>query len=120
MNLYELESKLKLEMEIEKEYKTLPILNSKSDILHDDHLRMLNVNLIPRAIGYAWVKSFGTDENGFSLKHLYRCLDKVETPCLIVVQDTAKNVRIRPILLTNFFIIINSGVVMFFITLSEY
>ena len=94
VNLHELESKLKLEMEIEKDYKILPILKNKSHILTDDHLRMLNVNLIPRSVGYAWIKSFGTEENGFSLKHLYRCLDKVETPCLIVVQDTAKNVVI--------------------------
>ncbi len=80
-------------MEIEKDFKTLPILRNKSHILIDENLRMLNVNLIPRAVGYAWVKSFDTEENGFSLKHLYRCLDPVETPCLIVVQDTAKNVN---------------------------
>ncbi len=96
VNLHELESKLKLEMEIEKDYKTLPILRNKSHILSDDHLRMLNVNLIPRAVGYAWIKSFGTEENGFSLKHLYRCLDQVETPCLIVVQDTANHVTFFP------------------------
>lgn len=81
-------------MEIEKEYNTLPVLTSKSDILKDEHLRKLNVNLIPRAMGYAWIKSFSTDEQGFSLKHLYRQLSEVETPCLIVVQDTCRNVCI--------------------------
>lgn len=92
VNLHELESKLKLEMEIEKEYNTLPILSSKSDILKDDHLRKLNVNLIPRAMGYTWLRSFSTDEQGFSLKHLYRQLSEVETPCLIIVQDTCRNI----------------------------
>lgn len=88
----ELESKLKLEMEIEKEYNTLPILASQSDILKEDHLRKLNVNLIPRAMGYTWLKTFSTNDHGFSLKHLYRTLSDVETPCLIIVQDTVQNV----------------------------
>lgn len=92
VNLNELESKLKLEMEIEKEYNTLPILASQSDILKEDHLRKLNVNLIPRAMGYTWLKTFSTNDHGFSLKHLYRTLSDVETPCLIIVQDTVQNI----------------------------
>jgi len=92
VNLHELESKLKLEMEIEKEYKTLPTLKNKSEILKEEHLRKLNVNLIPRAMGYSWTQTFSTEQHGFSLNHLYRTLVDMEGPCLIVVQDTCRNV----------------------------
>ncbi len=92
VNLQELESKIKTEMLIESEYKTLPNLIGKSTILKEDHLRKLNVNLIPRAIGYNWVLTFSTDVNGFSLNTLYRLLSEIDGPCLVVVMDTARNV----------------------------
>lgn len=92
VNLQELESKLRKEMEIENEYKTLPTLNTESTIMKEEHLRKLNVNLIPRAAGYNWTLSFSTDQNGFSLNTLYRQLANVETPCLVVVMDTNRNV----------------------------
>ncbi len=53
----------------------------------------LNVNLIPRAMGYSWVLSFSTEEHGFSLATLYRHLAEIESPCLIVVMDTNRNVK---------------------------
>ena len=106
-------------MEIEKEYKTLPTLKNKSEILKEEHLRKvfssntwsfllsnsnmlvfvlkikLNVNLIPRAMGYSWTQAFSTEQHGFSLNHLYRTLADVEGPCLVVVQDTCRNVIIK-------------------------
>ena len=39
MNLQELELKLKQEIEIQNEYKTLPTLMNKSTILKEEHLR---------------------------------------------------------------------------------
>ncbi len=92
VNLQELESKIKTEMLIESEYKTLPNLIGKSSILKEEHLRKLNVNLIPRAIGYNWILTFSTDVNGFSLNTLYRLLSEIDGPCLVVVMDTARNV----------------------------
>jgi hypothetical protein len=44
VNLSELEHKLRKEIEIENEYKTLPKLNSDSMILKDDHLRKVKNN----------------------------------------------------------------------------
>ena len=52
----------------------------------------LNLNLIPRAVGYNWVLSFSTEANGFSLNTMYRTLADVDTPCLIVIMDTNRNV----------------------------
>ena len=85
--------KLKQEIEIEREYKTLPKLNEPSTILKDDHLRKLNVNLIPRAVGYNWALAFSTEKNGFCLNTIYRNLADVESPCLIVVKYTNLNVK---------------------------
>ena len=42
MNLQELELKLKQEIQIENEYKTLPTLINKSTILKEEHLRKVN------------------------------------------------------------------------------
>jgi hypothetical protein len=116
VNLQELESKLKQEIEIENEYKTLPILDHETTILKEEHLRKvvflfkkynsyfriyfnlfcllikLNVNLIPRAVGYRWVLSFSTELNGFSLTTLYRLLSETEGPCLVVVKDTNNDI----------------------------
>jgi LysM repeat protein len=92
VNLQELELKLKQEIEIENEYKTLPTLMNKSTILKEDNLRKLNITLIPRAIGFSWILSFSTEINGFSLLSLYRSLADVEGPCLFVVMDTNRNI----------------------------
>jgi hypothetical protein len=50
------------------------------------------VNLIPRAVGYNWTLSFSTEAHGFSLNTLYRQMVEVESPCLVVVQDTSGQV----------------------------
>ncbi|CAF0703097.1 unnamed protein product [Brachionus calyciflorus] len=92
VNLKELEMKIKQEIEIEKEYKTLPTLTQQSIILKDEHLRKLNANLIPRAVGYDWILSFSTELHGFSLGTMYRQLSEVEGPCLIVVLDSNQNI----------------------------
>jgi hypothetical protein len=44
-------------------------------------------------MGYNWVLSFCTEEHGFSLATLYRHLAEIESPCLIVVMDTNRNVK---------------------------
>jgi hypothetical protein len=122
VNLKEYEQKLKKEIEIETEYKTLPHLIGESNILKEENLRKvttnsdswffffcpsvfflfftkvfyllqkLNVNLIPRAVGYNWVLTFGTEQHGFSLNTMYRLLADVDSPCLVVVMDTNRNV----------------------------
>ena len=52
----------------------------------------MNVNLIPRAVGYNWMLAFSTELHGFSLNTIYRNLAQVDGPCLVVVMDTNRNV----------------------------
>lgn len=45
MNIRELELKIKQEIEIEKEYNSIPKLNEPSSILKEDHLKKVNVKI---------------------------------------------------------------------------
>lgn len=100
---------------MEKEYDSLPKLMEPSTILQEEHLKkvnhtsykilikfksnlklfQLNVNLIPRAVGYDWILSFSTDLHGFSLGTLYRQLAEIESPCLLIVKDSNNNVKFK-------------------------
>lgn len=42
--------------------------------------------------GYPWTLVFSTSENGFSLNSLYRKMAGVESPILMVIEDTQGNV----------------------------
>lgn len=53
----------------------------------------LSGHLPARAEGYAWSLAFSTSQNGFSLNSLYRKMQRLESPILIVIQDTENNVR---------------------------
>lgn len=50
-------------------------------------------HLPARAEGYSWSLAFSTSQHGFSLNSLYRKMHKLESPILIVIEDTEKNVR---------------------------
>lgn len=54
-------------------------------------------HLPARAEGYAWSLVFSTSLHGFSLNSLYRKMHKLESPVLIVIQDTEQNVSERDI-----------------------
>ena len=45
-------------------------------------------HLPARAEGYTWSLLYSTSKHGFSLKSLYREMAKVESPVLMVIQDT--------------------------------
>lgn len=49
-------------------------------------------HLPARAEGYSWSLVFSTSQNGFSLNSLYRKLQRIESPILVVIQDTDNNV----------------------------
>lgn len=51
-------------------------------------------HLPARAEGYSWSLAFSTSQNGFSLNSLYRKLQRLESPILIVIQDTENNVSL--------------------------
>lgn len=49
-------------------------------------------HLPARAEGYSWSLVFSTSQHGFSLNSLYRKMHRLESPILIVIQDTEQNV----------------------------
>lgn len=57
----------------------------------------LCAHLPARAEGYSWSLVFSTSQNGFSLNSLYRKLQKIESPILVVIQDTDNNVSVKSI-----------------------
>jgi len=44
--------------------------------------------------GYTWTLVFSTLQHGFSLNSMYRKMSKVESPILLVIQDTQNNVSV--------------------------
>lgn len=70
-----------------------PDLVGTTEILSDEHRENLCRHLPARAEGYLWTLVFSTSQHGFSLNSMYRKMAKVESPILLVIEDTAKNVR---------------------------
>ncbi|XP_055302115.1 nuclear receptor coactivator 7 isoform X15 [Sitodiplosis mosellana] len=70
----------------------LPDLIGNTEILTEEHREKLCGHLPARAEGYSWSLVFSTSQNGFSLNSLYRKLARIESPILIVIQDTENNV----------------------------
>ena len=54
----------------------------------------LNQYMPQRTIGYPWTLIYSTEEHDFSLKTLYRDMQGVDSPVMLVVKDTNKNVSI--------------------------
>ncbi|CAH1133819.1 unnamed protein product [Ceutorhynchus assimilis] len=69
-----------------------PDLNGKTEILTDEHRESLCRHLPARAEGYAWTLVFSTSQHGFSLNSMYRKMFKLESPILLVIEDTDNNV----------------------------
>ncbi|ENN76261.1 hypothetical protein YQE_07226, partial [Dendroctonus ponderosae] len=69
-----------------------PDLIGKTEILTDDHRESLCRHLPARAEGYAWTLVFSTSQHGFSLNSMYRKMFKLESPILLVIEDTDNNV----------------------------
>jgi hypothetical protein len=42
--------------------------------------------------GYVWTLVFSTSQHGFSLNSLYRKMNRLESPILMVIEDTEHNV----------------------------
>lgn len=62
-------------------------------------------HLPARAEGYSWTLVFSTSQHGFSLNSLYRKLQRLESPILVVIQDTEGNVSIEHPILKYFSLI---------------
>ncbi|XP_024080710.1 nuclear receptor coactivator 7 isoform X3 [Cimex lectularius] len=70
----------------------LPDLVGTTEILSEDHRKQLCRHLPARAEGYVWTLVFSTSQHGFSLNSMYRKMTRVESPILMVIQDTDNNV----------------------------
>ncbi|KAJ8951799.1 hypothetical protein NQ318_019772 [Aromia moschata] len=69
-----------------------PDLIGATEILTDYHRECLCRHLPARAEGYAWTLVFSTSQHGFSLNSMYRKMYKLESPVLLVIEDTDNNV----------------------------
>ncbi|XP_072935805.1 nuclear receptor coactivator 7 isoform X16 [Epargyreus clarus] len=69
-----------------------PDLIGTSEILTMEHREKLCGVLPARAQGYMWSLAFSTSQHGFSLASMYRKMQRVDSPVLLVIQDTDNNV----------------------------
>ncbi|XP_060065002.1 nuclear receptor coactivator 7-like [Ylistrum balloti] len=74
------------------EPEVLPELIGQSKIMEEKHIYMLNRVLPPRTIGYPWMMIYSTEQHGFSLRTLYRDMQGIDSPILLVVHDTSDNI----------------------------
>ncbi|XP_021364268.1 oxidation resistance protein 1-like isoform X2 [Mizuhopecten yessoensis] len=74
------------------EPEVLPELIGQSKIMEEKHIYMLNRVLPPRTIGYPWMMVYSTEQHGFSLRTLYRGMQGIDSPILLVVHDTSDNI----------------------------
>ncbi|XP_068157958.1 nuclear receptor coactivator 7 isoform X3 [Drosophila tropicalis] len=70
----------------------IPDLIGKTEILTEEHREKLCAHLPARAEGYSWSLIFSTSQHGFALNSLYRKMARLESPILIVIEDTEHNV----------------------------
>lgn len=81
---------------------TPPDLVGTTEILTDVHREALCRHLPARAEGYVWTLVFSTSQHGFSLNSMYRKMYKLESPILLVIEDTDNNVSIQEVESINY------------------
>ncbi|ESN96810.1 hypothetical protein HELRODRAFT_193374 [Helobdella robusta] len=64
-----------------------PELSHASHILTEAHIKQLTFNLPARAEGCVWHLAYSTERHGFSIRTLFRKMEKVEGPVLLIVKD---------------------------------
>jgi len=66
----------------------MPEMEVPSELVSDDQRKFLYRHLPPRVQGYTWHLLFSTSQDGFSLHSLYRKAALVDSPVLLIIQDT--------------------------------
>jgi len=66
----------------------MPEMETPSELVSDDQRKFLYRHLPPRVQGYRWHLLFSTEKDGYSLHSLYRKAAQVESPVLMIIQDT--------------------------------
>ncbi|XP_077288758.1 TLD domain-containing protein mustard isoform X3 [Arctopsyche grandis] len=69
-----------------------PDLIGTTEILTLEHREKLCAHLPARAQGYMWSLVFSSIQHGFSLNSMYRKMQRVDSPVLLIVQDTDNHV----------------------------
>lgn len=65
-----------------------PVLNGESNIMHLEEIQKLSPHLPLRVTGHPWNLIYGTARDGFSLKNMYRSMNDIASPVLLVIKDT--------------------------------
>ncbi|XP_076869187.1 oxidation resistance protein 1a isoform X2 [Brachyhypopomus gauderio] len=65
-----------------------PNMSEPSDLLATERVEKLARHLPPRTIGYPWTLAFSTVKHGMSIKTLYRTMQGLDSPVLLVIKDS--------------------------------
>uniref|UniRef100_A0A4W4EBQ4 Oxidation resistance protein 1 n=1 Tax=Electrophorus electricus TaxID=8005 RepID=A0A4W4EBQ4_ELEEL len=65
-----------------------PSMSEPSDLLAAEQVEKLAKYLPPRTIGYPWTLAFSTAKHGMSIKTLYRIMQGLDSPVLLVIKDS--------------------------------
>ncbi|XP_067934818.1 oxidation resistance protein 1-like isoform X2 [Watersipora subatra] len=75
-----------------EKYVHLPELKSESLIITEDHVKKLLRCLPARVEGYPWELAFGSEQHGYSLHQMYRNMNDLDCPVLLIIETTENQI----------------------------
>ncbi|XP_050391747.2 nuclear receptor coactivator 7 isoform X1 [Patella vulgata] len=79
-------------LDIEESFPLPELIGDTTILSSEEHIRQLSNALPPRTIGYPWTLVYSSEVHGFSLKTLYRNMQGLDSPVLLVVEDTTGHI----------------------------